>query len=138
MLEDPKFDMPIFADVHRSQIRPIVLKIAIVLFIISLLSPAVSDQEIVRLDKVCLAPRWALGLEYFLFGAFGVLDEQFGWFANPLMLLAVLTRKSVGLIFAAFSVALTIHTAFSLTHHVLWRDGGVDVVVCGLANGDLT
>jgi hypothetical protein len=125
--------MPVSADLHRWQIPAIVLKITIVLFIISLLSPAVSDQEIYVLDRVCLAPRWSLGWRFFLLGPLGVLDGQFGWLANPLMLLAALTKRPMGLIFATLSVALAVHTAFSLTHFP--KDGGLDDVVCGFGPG---
>ena len=85
------------------------------------------------LDSVCRYPQWGYEWEFFVMGPLGILDRQLGWFANPLMLLAAITRREFGVIFAALAVLLTTSTTRSLT--ALWHDGGPDNVVCGFGPG---
>jgi hypothetical protein len=125
--------MSIVSNARRSQIAAIILKIAIALFILSLLSPSVSDEQNYRLDLACMAPHWSRGWEFLPFGALGALEGHFGWYANPLMLVAVFARRAVGVICALLAVALTIQTAFSFTE--LSFDGGVPDDVCGFGPG---
>ncbi len=116
---------------HRTQIIRVLLWAALVLFVLSLFLPSVSREQNFRLDLWCKAPEWSRGLGLFLIGPLGVLDGQFGWIANPLMLFAALmkSRKSgfalaaVVLSAAIAAVALIVVTAFSYTSE--WHDGGV-------------
>lgn len=76
-----------------------------------------------------------------MLGPLGVLDGQFGWFANPLMLFAasVKSRKSgfalaaAALSAALAAVALVVITAFSYTSERV--DAGVGITVCGFGPG---
>jgi hypothetical protein len=132
-LADQRFDMPIFSSGRWSQIRKIDLWIAIALFIVSLFSPAISLEQNYVIDRICLDPHWELGLGFFVIGPLGVPFGQFGWFANPLMLVAVLTPKTLGVICALASVALTVQTAYSVSS--FWSDGQVPADVCGFGPG---
>jgi hypothetical protein len=124
-----------------TQITRALLWAALVLFVLSLFLPSVSRQENFRLDLWCKAPEWSPGWGAFLFGPLGVLDGQFGWFANPLMLFAALmkSRKSdfvlaaVVLSAALAAVALVVVTAFSYTSER--HGGGVGITVCGFGPG---
>jgi hypothetical protein len=131
----------LFLGAHRQQIISVLLRAALVLFFLSLFLPAVSKEQNFRLDLWCKAPEWSPGFGPFLFGPLGLLDGQFGWIANPLMLLAALIkiRKSgfalpaVILSAAIAAVALIVVTAFSYTSD--WHDGGVGITVCGFGPG---
>jgi hypothetical protein len=84
---------------------------------------------------VCKAHQWTRGWELLLIGPLGVLDGQFGWIANPLMLFAALgrLRRAANLSFALAAVALIVVTAFSFTS--VWMDGGGNATVCGFGPG---
>ena len=60
------------------------------LFLGSLLAPAVMLTGYARPPVEEWVPGWTM----FLYGPLGVLDGQVGWFANPLMLAAVLHGSS--------------------------------------------
>ena len=132
--------MFMFSDARRTQIIRILLWTALVLFVLSLLLPSVSGGRFWREDLVCKVPEWSRGWQLLLLGPLGILDGQYGWIANPLMLFAALkkVRKS-GFAFAAVvlsaatAVALVVATAFSFTS--VWMDGGGDATVCGFGPG---
>ena len=82
---------------------------------------------------------WSPGLNFFIIGPLGVLDGQFGWIANPLMLSATLMNRCklgfalTAVILAIAAAALIVVTAFSYTSD--WHDGGVGMTVCGFGLG---
>jgi hypothetical protein len=125
--------MSIFSSARCSQIAAIILTIGIALFVLSLLLPSVSYEQNFILDRACMAPHCSRGWEFLPFGALGALEGQFAWYANPLMLVAVFSRKALGVICALLSVALTIQTAVTLTAD--WSDGEVPDDVCGFGPG---
>jgi hypothetical protein len=136
-LNSPKGDressiMFMLSDARRTQIIRILLWTALALFVLSLFSPSVSGGRFWRDDLVCKAPQWSRGWELLLLGPLSVLDGQFGWIANPLMLFAALTRTAhPG--FALTAVALIVVTAFSFTS--VWMDGGGNGTVCSFGLG---
>jgi hypothetical protein len=130
---DRRLDMLALSRPKRRQIAATILWITFVLFVLALFLPSVSNDEIYVVDRVCLSPRWEQGWTYLVLGPLGVFDGQPGWLANPLMLLAISTRRAFGLVFATLSVPLTVSPAFSWIH--LWTDGGPDNVVCGFGPG---
>jgi hypothetical protein len=79
-----------FSDASRTQIIRILLWTALVLFVLALFSPSVALDRAGLIDLQCVAPHWSAGLGWFIEGPTGVLDGQYGWFANPLMLFAAL------------------------------------------------
>ncbi|MHC2251753.1 hypothetical protein ACVILK_001445 [Bradyrhizobium embrapense] len=125
--------MSLLSHTRRSQITKTILWVAFALFVLSLFLPAASNEQVYRLDRVCQNPQWDHGLAFLLVGPFGVLFGQFGWFANPLMLLAAITRREFGLVFATLAILATTSTTRTLTH--FWRDGEPDDVVCGFGPG---
>jgi hypothetical protein len=118
---------------RRAQIRRLLPWAALALFVLSLFSPAVSQNDDPRLDYVCKAPIWSWGLDMFLIGPIGIFFKQFGWISNPLMLSAALMKTCISCLLAAVSVALIVATAFSFTS--IWHDRGGDVIVCGFGLG---
>lgn len=128
--------MFVLSDPRRTQVVRMVLWTVLALLVISLFSPSVSRGQFYRVEDICKAPHWSLGWEFLLTGPLGAFFEQYGWFANPLMLFAVLTRArhpALALIAALVAVALIVVTAYSYTSE--WRDGDVPVTVCGFGPG---
>jgi hypothetical protein len=130
----------LFLGTHRLSIINALLWAALVLFLLSLSLPSVSGGRFWREDLVCKAPNWSHGWELLLLGPLGVLDGQYGWVANPLMLFAALKKvHESGFTWAAVvlsavaAVALIVVTAFSFTS--VWMDGGGDATVCGFGPG---
>jgi hypothetical protein len=117
---------PAVSDLRRRQIRQTLLWVAFGLFVTSMFLPAVAEGH------ECSKAEWAAGFEYFALGPLGVLDGQFGWFANPLMLFALLKNSRVA---ALLSVGLVSLTAFT------WRSisgagfpDSSDFIVCGFGS----
>lgn len=91
--------------VHRDQFIRICYFAAFALFIMSLFVPAVliSRNGFMRPD--CAVPDKASGWFFLMMGPLGVLVGQFGWFANPLMLLSVLPLTARGKLEVIFALA---------------------------------
>lgn len=131
------------SDARRTQFARILLWAALVLFALSLVAPSVSREQNLRLDLWCNAPQWSLGWEFFLIGPLGVLNGQFGWIANPLMLFASLSVTAPGSktlfgVLARGAVAITAIALIVLTPRSYtseWHDGGVGITVCGFGLG---
>jgi hypothetical protein len=97
---------------RRTQVRHGLLWLALALWIVSLILPAVSNSTNPRMVLDCSNPTWAEGWFLFLFGPLGIMAGQFGWLANPLMLFAAFkTRVEI----AAIAVGLGVLTAFTFT-----------------------
>jgi hypothetical protein len=123
------------SDSLRSLIIRILLWTSLILFVLSLYLPAVSNSPDPRMHLDCANPTWIPGWMAFVAGPLGVVVAQFGWLANPLMLLAVLkgTRKSgIATCFAFLAIALTLFTAISLTSIPNDLEGNA---VCGFGPG---
>lgn len=99
----------------------------IALFGLSLYLPAVSVGH----GYDCSKPEWASGFVFFVIGPLGVLDLQFGWFANFFLLLAMLKASRVSAVIAFCLIALTASTLNTLP-----QDGGYgNDNVCGFGLG---
>jgi hypothetical protein len=86
--------------------------LALALWIVSLSLPAVSNSENPRMVLDCSSPSWAQGWLLFVVGPLGIIVGQFGWLANPLMVLAAF-KSRIGI--AAIAVGLGVLTAFTFT-----------------------
>jgi hypothetical protein len=127
-----KDHLVMFSDACRSQITRLVYVAAFVLFILSLLVPAVSISKDAFKHLDCADPDMAPGWFLLLIGPLGIFVGQFGWFANPLMLLSALPiRKSRKSIIATFAMVLAA-TSVTLTYFPNDIEGNM---VCGFGPG---
>ena len=124
---------------RRSQIIRRLHWTALALFIASLALPAVSGGQFFHEGLICKDPPWMWGWFWFLVGPSGLFDGQYGWFANPLMLLASLMHgrsaltRALTLGSASTAVLLVVVTPFAFTS--FWIDGGGPGIVCGFGPG---
>ena len=118
---------------RQTETRRILICTALAIVFLALSLPSVSSDRSWREDFQCIAPLWTRGWELLLLGPMGVLDGQFGWIANPLMLYAALGKQPHTSIAALFAIVLIIVTAFSFNS--IWMDGGGDATVCGFGPG---
>jgi len=93
---------------RRIQLMRLVYIVASALFVFSLLEPAVSTIENYHgADRSTLHE--LAGWQFLLFGPFGILVGQLGWYANPLMLLSTLpSKRSLRIIFAVLAILLAV------------------------------
>jgi hypothetical protein len=125
-------DLVMVSDARRGQIVRVIYIAACLLFILSLLAPAASMSKNAFKLLDCAVPDQAPGWFFFLMGPLGVLVGQFGWFANPLMLVsAAPVGKSLKLLFAIFAVALAA-TSIGLSYLPNDIEGNA---VCGFGPG---
>lgn len=110
----------IFRDAHRT-----LLWMSLALWFLSLALPGASEGHGVD----CSARSWAPGWMLLIGGPLGALVGQFGWFANPLMLLAAIFKRSE---LAVLAVGLVVLTAFTLNS--VPTDNGSNTV-CGFGPG---
>jgi hypothetical protein len=107
--------------------------IALVLFLVSLTTPAAFESEW-GIAQACTQGGWDRGLGFFIFGPFGIFSGQVGWFANPAMLTAALLRrrKATALILALLAILFIVITSISFT--TMWNDAGGNPI-CQLGIG---
>jgi hypothetical protein len=123
------------SDTRRSLVIQFILWTALILFLVSLCLPVVSSSRNPRMVLDCTNPDWTYGWMTFVGGPVGIVVSQFGWFANPLMLFAVLKgnrKNGIAAIFALIAVALALFTHVSLTS--IPNDNGANRV-CGFGMG---
>jgi hypothetical protein len=126
------------SNIRRPEVTRALPWTALALFTASLLSPAMSGGQFFTDDSFCKDPPWSWGWELVLLGPLA-LPEQFGWIANPLMLLAAITTgrgaltKAANLGSALAAVVLIVATPFTFTS--FWMDGGGLGYVCGFGPG---
>jgi len=122
-------------DKSRSLIIRTLLWAALFLFFWSLYLPAVSSSPNPRMVLDCTNAGYAAGWLPFVGGPKGIFAGQFGWFANPLMLLAVLKRNrgtGIATMFAVVAIGLILVTTVTLTYIPNDLDGNR---VCGFGRG---
>ena len=95
--------------------------IALALFGLSLVAPAAFESKY-GIARACSQGHWDHGYMLFLIGPFGLFLGQVGWFANPLMLAAVLLRrrKATAIVLALFAILFIVITSVSFT--TMWND----------------
>lgn len=92
--------------------------VALMLFAASLFLPVVVTVE-TNHGLPLIEEQWT-GWWFLFFGPLGVSKWQFGWFANPLMLLSVLPMPPyLKLIFAGLAAALAVSTITINSMHVV-------------------
>jgi hypothetical protein len=97
------------SDARRIQLVWSVYIVAFVLFVFSLLEPAMSTIENYHgRDRSALHE--LAGWQFLLFGPLGIFaGPQFGWYANPLMLLSALPlKRSLKIMFAILAILLAV------------------------------
>jgi hypothetical protein len=101
-----------------------IFAIPLMLFLGSLLAPAVMLTGYARPPVEEWEPGWVM----FLYGPLGLLDGQVGWFANPLMLAAVLLGKhkraatilaSLAIFLATSVTSITFNTVPAKVSHLV-------------------
>jgi hypothetical protein len=117
---------------RRDKIERVVYVAALILFIFCLFEPAVSVSKNPFRHLDCANPDKESGWLFLLTGPLGILIGQFGWFANPLMILTALPlRKSLKVLFTIVAIALAT-TSLTLTYIPNDVDGNM---VCGFEPG---
>ena len=117
---------------HRTQIIRLIYAAVLVLFIASLFTPIISVSRNAFMHLECANPNEASGWFFLLMGPLGVFAGQFGWFANPSMLLSILPlRKSLKSVFAILAMVLAA-TSLTLTYIPNDIEGNM---VCGFKPG---
>jgi hypothetical protein len=107
------------------QNRRTLLSVALALGLLALALPAVAMGHGTR----CAVPDWASGWMLLVTGPLGLMVGQFGWLANPLMLLAAIFKR---IELAAIAVGLIVLTAITFTS--LPTDNGTSTM-CGFGPG---
>lgn len=95
--------------------------IALVLFCLSLATPAAFESKF-GIAKACTQGSWNYGFGLFVFGPFGILLGQVGWFANPAMLAAVLLRRRKAIAISAALLAILFIAITSVSFTTMWND----------------
>jgi len=102
----------------RRNVMPLLFCAAFTLFSLAMFLPSVSSSPNAHGELVCENAYWAPGWELLMTGWLGPIQGQFGWFANPFMMMAMflINRKS-GVYFAGAAVALALisHVTFTST-----------------------
>jgi hypothetical protein len=107
---------PMLANLNRQKFY----WIALVLFGLSLAAPAAFESKY-GIAKACTDGHWDYGYALFAIGPFGLFLGQVGWYANLLMLVAVLKRRqdyAMGLVL--FAILFIGFTSYSFT--TMWND----------------
>ncbi|WP_407174664.1 hypothetical protein [Bradyrhizobium sp. STM 3562] len=121
-----------FSMARRSQMMRLIYIGALVLFISCLFSPAVSISKDAFKNIDCVNPDEVPGWFFLVMGSLGILIGQFGWFANPLMLIAALPLgRSLK---SAFAILAAVLAPTSVTLTYLPNDVAGNAV-CGFGSG---
>ncbi|WP_051386693.1 hypothetical protein [Bradyrhizobium sp. ARR65] len=127
-----RIPLAMFSLARRRQMMRLIYIGALVLFISCLFSPAVSISKDAFKNIDCANPDEAPGWFFLVMGPLGILIGQFGWFANPLMLISALPlRRSLKSAFAILAAVLA-PTSVALTY--LPNDVAGNAV-CGFESG---